>query len=213
MKAKSTFKCLHCKEKHRADARNAGRQRYCGKPECRRASKAARQRRSAMRPENREYFKGAENCQRVRRWREAHPGYWRRKKPRGADALQEPCTAQEPGGEQLISTKSEFALQDPLRAQEAVLVGLISAVTGLALQEDIVASLRSFQARGADILRMGPGCTLLANDEEETDFVSRTAAAGAPSVQLDRSALGARAPYPWTQPPRAGPLPVLVHGG
>jgi hypothetical protein len=76
MKSKTTFKCLNCNEKHACDPRNRGRQHYCSKPECRRASKAASQRKCLGRPENQNYFRGTDNCERVRRWREAHPGCW-----------------------------------------------------------------------------------------------------------------------------------------
>ena len=30
---------------------------------------------------HRDYFRGAENAKRVRDWRQAHPGYWKRKTP------------------------------------------------------------------------------------------------------------------------------------
>ena len=50
------------------------------KPGCRKASKADSQRRWLQKPENRDYFRGPEHVQRVQRWREAHPGYWRRAK-------------------------------------------------------------------------------------------------------------------------------------
>ena len=50
---------LNCNEKHRCDHRNRGRQSYCSKPACRKASKAASQRRWLSRPENENYFRGA----------------------------------------------------------------------------------------------------------------------------------------------------------
>ena len=42
MAKKNTSKCLSCNEAFTADVRNRGRQKYCGKPECRRAAKGAR---------------------------------------------------------------------------------------------------------------------------------------------------------------------------
>jgi hypothetical protein len=33
---------------------------------------------SSNKPENRFYFRGPENVERVQRWRECHPGYWRK---------------------------------------------------------------------------------------------------------------------------------------
>jgi hypothetical protein len=36
--------------------------------------------------ENKDYFRGPDHCARVRQWRQAHPGYWKRVKNSG-DAL------------------------------------------------------------------------------------------------------------------------------
>ena len=124
IQSKTTFKCLHCSEKLICEPRNRGRQCYCAKPECRRASKAASQRRWEGKPENENYFRGPENIERVRQWRKEHPGYWRRKKPEIQDALQDLCLS-----------------------QPALLVGIISVMTGYGLQEDIAASARSFSRR------------------------------------------------------------------
>lgn len=172
----TTFKCLHCKEKHPCDPRNRGRQHYCGKPECRRASKAASQRKWLGRAENENYFRGAEACERVRRWRAAHPGYWRNKKPASGDALQEPCKSQVVENEELVVPVAGTALQETWFAQPALLVGLISVVTGHALQEDIAVSARRFLDRGRDILRMTRGSPANANHENQDPPVSRAAA-------------------------------------
>jgi hypothetical protein len=157
MKPKTTFKCLHCNEVLCCEPRNKGRQRYCRKPECRRVSKAASQREWLSRPENENYFRGTENCERVRLWRMAHPGYWRNKTP----AV--PCTLQEPSKPQVVEEQKieppvpRGALQDVCFSQLALLVGLISMMTGHALQEDIAASVRALSSRGEDILRMELG--------------------------------------------------------
>lgn len=83
-------KCKHCHEHFLPDYRNAKRQKYCGKPECRKASKAASQESWLNKPENKDYFKGPQAVERVRRWRDYNPGYSRRKEPE--DALQDPLT-------------------------------------------------------------------------------------------------------------------------
>jgi hypothetical protein len=44
MKKNRRRKCRHCRELFRPDPRNHRHQRYCSKPACRRASKAASQR-------------------------------------------------------------------------------------------------------------------------------------------------------------------------
>jgi hypothetical protein len=61
----------------RPDPRNVRHQRYCSRPACRQASKAASQRRWFSKAENQGYFRGAEQVARVQRWRGEHPGYWR----------------------------------------------------------------------------------------------------------------------------------------
>jgi hypothetical protein len=155
MKSKTTFKCLHCREKRVADPRNRVRQCYCGKLECQKASKAASQRQWAGKKENENYFRGEDNIERVRQWRKAHPGYWRRKRAGKEDALQDPCTRQDAGCKEVVESAPPDALQDLCLAQPALLVGIISVMTGHGLQEDIAASARSFLTRGADILRMG----------------------------------------------------------
>ncbi len=82
-------KCLHCHKLFRPDPRNRKRQRYCSAPACRRASKAASQRRWLNKPENRDYFRGAENVRRVQAWRQAHPDNSRRPRPQRCGALQD----------------------------------------------------------------------------------------------------------------------------
>jgi hypothetical protein len=76
MKRSAKCKCLHCRELFVADFRNRGRQRHCGKPQCRKVAKALSQRRWLGKAENQNYFRGPENSARVREWRARHPGYW-----------------------------------------------------------------------------------------------------------------------------------------
>ena len=80
MKGSPKRKCLCCGDFFAPDHRNVGHQRYCCKSACRKESKAQSQRRWLQRPENQNYFRGPENRQRVKDWRKAHPGYWRKKK-------------------------------------------------------------------------------------------------------------------------------------
>lgn len=177
------FKCLHCNEEHKSEPRNRGRQQYCAKAECRRASKAVSQRRWLSRPENAGYFRGNENVERVRRWREAHPGYWRRGKGSGGgDALQEICQGQSPDGKGVAAAAFSDALQEICSPQPALVVGLISILTGHALQDDIAASAKLFVSRGRDILGMGLGGSALSHDQKRTDPLSRATAARASPV-------------------------------
>jgi len=55
MHPKGSCKCLYCPEFFIPDARNRGRQHSCGRPECRKASKAASQRTWLNKPENKEH--------------------------------------------------------------------------------------------------------------------------------------------------------------
>ncbi len=87
-------KCRNCKELFVPDHRNRGRQNYCGKAECRKASKAASQKKWLQKPENKNYFSGSEHIQRVQEWRKDNPGYWKRNRSGKKSALQEPLTPQ-----------------------------------------------------------------------------------------------------------------------
>jgi len=147
-------KCPCCGGLFTPDCRNRRRQRYCSKPECRKAGKVASQKRWFNKPENRDYFRGPVNVARVQEWRKTHPGYCRRKK----EALQDHLS-----GKALINPKVKptfehaprvftSALQDVFASQPTVLIGLISHLTGSALQDDIAKTARRLQKLGSDIL-------------------------------------------------------------
>jgi hypothetical protein len=87
MKRTRQRKCLCCGELFLPDRRNAHHQRFCSKAGCRKASRHSSQRRWLAKPENRATFRGPENVARVKAWREAHPGYWRRKRGALQDLL------------------------------------------------------------------------------------------------------------------------------
>lgn len=149
MASRRTSNCRCCGEIFTADVRNRGRQKYCGKSECRRAGKAARQRRWREKPENRDYFQGPEHVERVRVWRAAHPGYWRSHRRGQGVALQDALT---PQVQDCAKDFATIALQDALRLPGPVLIGLIAHLTHSALQDDIVATTRSLLQLGQDIL-------------------------------------------------------------
>jgi len=145
------IKCRHCQELFTPDPRNATRQRYCSKPGCRKQSKAESQQRWLQKPENRDYFRGPEHIERVKRWRAANPGYWRSRNRRQV-ALQDPLTAQVAVNNANLHPAPKDALQDLLIQQPAVMVGLIAQLTGFALQDDIARAARRMQQLGNDIL-------------------------------------------------------------
>ena len=97
MSGRIRIKCCHCQQLFTPDARNATRQRYCSKTACRKHSKADSQRRWLQKPENRDYFRGQVHVLRVKRWRAAHPGYWRKAK-RSPVALQDPLIEEKKRG-------------------------------------------------------------------------------------------------------------------
>ena len=79
-------KCRCCNEFFFPDYRNQDRQHYCRKPACRQASKRVSQRRWCRKPANRDYFRDPGNVRRVREWRQAHPGYWKKQTRISVDA-------------------------------------------------------------------------------------------------------------------------------
>lgn len=144
-------KCKNCQAFFRPDPRNANRQQYCTKDECHAASKKASQRKWLKKPGNQDYFRCAENTRRVQQWREAHPGYWRRKPSEHDTALQDPLIIQP---SDITGDNKDYvgnALQDLLIAQPFVLLGLIAHFTDIALQDNIDTTLRRLQQLGRDI--------------------------------------------------------------
>ena len=140
-------KCLHCREFFCPDHRNIGKQKYCSRPGCRKASKAASQRKWLAKEENTDYFTGPENTKRVQQWRKQNPGYGKRQKTLQDDS--NPETAKEQGdGTQLLDT----ALQDLFASHQAVFVGLLAQLTGSSLQDDIVMTGHRLRQLGQDIL-------------------------------------------------------------
>ena len=176
-------KCLHCGELFKPDARNYHHQRYCSEEPCRRASKAASQRRWLSKPENRDYYRGPYQVERVRRWRQEHPGYWRRSPTLKGDALPDHCTEQVIESTEKTATLPEPALQDRLSQQAFVLMGLIANLTGSALPEDIARSQAHLQQLGRDIFNTG--------DLDDSSITLPAAPTSDPvPVQLDRPTTG-----------------------
>jgi hypothetical protein len=148
-------KCKGCGELFRADYRNRGRQRYCSAAECRRRSKAESQRRWCEKAENRDYFRGPDATDRVRRWRQQHPGYWRRggrERDGDLDPLQDVCDGQVSVSTNESAKPENSPLQELSDTQPLVLLGLIAKLTGSTLQDDIVAASRNLVSLGRDII-------------------------------------------------------------
>ena len=144
MRAVKRNKCRNCGELFVPDARNRDRQKYCFKPECRKASKAASQRQWLNKPENQDYFRCPDNVRRVQQWRKDNPGYRRRQKRNRTVALQDSLNAQDVEN---TSNNHQNALQEVLIMQPSVLIGLIANFTGIALQDDMVETLLRLDGR------------------------------------------------------------------
>lgn len=154
-------KCLCCKSLFRPDPRTAHHQKYCSKPDCRAASKLASRRRWTEKPENRDHFRGSVHVERVRAWREANPGYWKRSPRLRRCTLQDECETQ-PSEVQTDNAKNAGrTLQEEIFLQPAFLVGLIAQTIGSTLQEEIAESARRMQTRGLDILGRVPGSEIV----------------------------------------------------
>lgn len=176
MKSSLNRKCRHCKVLYAPDRRNLHHQRYCAAPDCRRRSKAESQRRWQQKPQNQNYFRGEENCERVREWRKRNPGYGRKKKSSPAEALQDVCMSQPAQSQPLAGPEVCAALQDVFVMQPALLVGIIATLSGSTLQEDIATSARALFRKGKDILGPNLPAQTPAYRDEQTSPLSPTAA-------------------------------------
>lgn len=147
--------CISCNELFVPDTRNHHHQKYCNKPECRKASKRAAQQRWLASEKGDGYFSGDDNKRRVREWRKAHPEYWKRHKGTNSKsevALQDFSSSQVIENKEKVEISQKDALQDFYFLQPALIIGLISTLTGSTLQDDIAATGRRLIDSGRDIL-------------------------------------------------------------
>ena len=185
MKRRRKRKCLHCQALFHPDPRNVRHQKYCSETQCRKASKAASQRRWLNKASNKNYFRGAENVQRVQAWRQTHPGYWHANGSLSGFALQEDSLAQAVESNEQTEVLMNTALQDLLNQQSLIIIGLIAHLTDTALQDDIAEMGQRLIGLGGDILN-SPGGHYV----NQTCTIPGTGPPDSRSVQLDRSATG-----------------------
>ena len=189
-------KCRYCKALFRPDPRNASRQKACSKECCRKARKRESQQAWLAKPQNREYFRGPANVQRVQQWRREHPDYARRQPPSTpSSSLQDTIKPQAVDNQPLKPSLGNLALQDALSAQVPLLLGLIAHLTGSTLQDDIVPTLRRMIDQGSAILGpQGSESTPLNRDsnayEKQTLTPTSTGSPTPPAMELDRPPLG-----------------------
>ncbi len=159
MNAAAQLNCFHCNRLFVPDCRHRRDQRCCSRPACKRARQAASLQRWRAKPENRDFWRGAWNVERVREWRSAHPGYWKRRRKGGEAALQNamklPGITDPPADhadlDRGCATKRIAAL---LHEQSPVVVGLIVQMTGCTLQNAILEVAEKLFEKGRAV--MGP---------------------------------------------------------
>jgi len=182
--------CLHCKELFDPGIRHRWRQKFCTKPGCRAASKADSHRRWLSKPANRDHFRGLAHVERVRRWRAAHPEYWKRPK-KSSGTLQDLVPAQAPAPQHATSTTSPAPLQDLFAMQDPLLVGVIAHLIDSPLQDHVEQTTLRLLAKGRTILDLRSGVKTKANHEDqEMNPLSGAAPPHSWSVQLDRPTPG-----------------------
>ena len=108
MKKSKRRRCLHCWQLFHRHPRTRTQQKFCSASLCRAASKKASQQRWLRKPENQDYFCGAQHVNRVQAWREKHPKYARESRL-SADPLQEMIMGQPVDG---IKKYGSLALQE-----------------------------------------------------------------------------------------------------
>lgn len=168
---------------------NRGRQKFCSKPECRLASKRDSQRRWLSKPENRDYFRGDHQVDRVRTWRQANPGYWRKTVRKVRVLLQDSAPVQTAANQEVAEGDPQElfigTLQDIGQVQTPLLVGIMAQFIGSPLQEDIVGYVQRMVAKGQDLLGMNSGRSMNSTPQlhdRKTNPPSRSAPAGAAPV-------------------------------
>ena len=144
-------KCKHCRELFTPDHRNKNKQRYCSRQECRRASKAASQKKWQEKAENKNYHCGPANVHRVQQWRKKNPGYWKKPKIR-PEPLQDHLFKNHKEKHEDKPKLTKTPLQDLLTQYPTVIVGLLAHLSGSPLQDDIVETGLRLQQLGRDIL-------------------------------------------------------------
>jgi len=150
-------KCLCCSDFFTPDYRHRRDQRCCSKPTCKRARQAASLKRWRAKPENRDFWRGDWNVNRVQEWRAAHPGYWKRARKRKQAPLQNAMKSlqvAELGASSTAEARDCVTKRVPelLKSESPVVVGLIAALTGDTLQNAIAETTARLFERGRAVM-------------------------------------------------------------
>jgi hypothetical protein len=103
--------------------------------------------------ENKNWFSGSENTQRVQEWRKKNPGYWKRDKKK--KLLQDSVFSQVIEKDNVTKQEQQrekIMLQDFANSQLFLITGLISHITGEPLQDSVVRKMRHFIIKGQSLL-------------------------------------------------------------
>jgi hypothetical protein len=182
-------KCKNCRDLFFPDHRNRNKQQYCSRPECRKASKAAAQKKWLQKAENKNYFRCSENVRRVQEWRKTNPGYRQRRKLR-RKRLQDHLSGNNLRKQRDRPMLTTAVLQDLLTQYPAVLVGLLAHLSGSLLQDDIARTTLRLQQLGRDILTEPSTDKGGHHASRQTSHTSTHDPPGTGTVQLDRSPSG-----------------------
>jgi len=104
---------------------------------------------------NPDHYKGAANVLRVQRWREAHPEYWRRVKPKAkagelpAVSLVAPPENHRPQSVPALQD-DVLPLQDSIR-RNPLIIGLVAHVFGCTLQDSVEKVIGELIIRGMEL--------------------------------------------------------------
>ncbi|KPA18424.1 hypothetical protein MHK_001384, partial [Candidatus Magnetomorum sp. HK-1] len=153
---------------------------FCNKPECKKASKRNSQRKWLSKDENKDYFTGKQNVERVQEWRKKNPGYSKKKYKSlkestnqnneeiqfdkeislnvnlnvnlNVDALQDTLNQNIEINQKDKVIFTENTLQDVCFSQPAVLIALIATLTECSLQDNFEKIIQKMQDVGLRII-------------------------------------------------------------
>lgn len=139
-------KCRHCGDLFKPDPRSKGRQRYCGKKECRKASHRASSRKYYRKKRKDAAWMAAQSA-RVRKWRKENPGKAKRKNLGKSFSKRGVLRDLARGGN---GTEGKV-LRDDLDYYTTCIKGLVAHLTD-AVPDNIVMLMNSYYDRGKALM-------------------------------------------------------------
>ena len=124
--------------------------------------------------------------ERVKSWRNANPGYWRKKSVKSQDTLQDLIMENSIKDQEVKCDLVQSTLQDLITRQPAVLIGLIGHLTGITLQDEIASFVMKMRDSGHDILFNSTGVY----HEKQKSHLSSSCPQNPQSIQLGGSPSG-----------------------